>query len=167
MDTAQFGEEKKKDIGGAVWAGIGVNMRSEKDGAGVGWIVIDDGYPESPAQAAGLRRFDRLLAVDGKPLRDLAAPDASRLLRGQPGSTVSLVFQRGSERLTTSIVRAPIRLVPRTEMVRPGVAYLKIYYFAEGTGEQVRRALRSLASRGPIRALILDLRGNGGRYLTG
>src|SRR5207245_5541982 len=81
-------------------------------------------------------------------------------------SPVSLVLQRGSERLTASIVRAPIRLVPRAEMVRPGVAYLKIYYFAEGTGEQVRRALRALAAQGPIRAVVLDLRGNGGGWLS-
>jgi len=166
MDPAQFAEQKKKDAGAVVWAGIGVNIRSEKDGAGVGWIFIVDVYPESPAQAAGLKRFDRIVEVDGKPLRNMGAPDAGQLLRGQPGSTVSLVLQRGSGRLTASIVRAPIRLVPRAEMVRPGVAYLKIYYFAEGTGEQVRRALRALAAQGPIRAVVLDLRGNGGGWLS-
>ena len=166
MDPAEFAEQKKKDAGATVWAGIGVNIQSEKDGAGAGWIFILDVYPESPAQAAGLRRFDRILEVEGRPLRNMTAPDASQLLRGQPGSTVSLVLQRGSRRLTASIVRAPIRLVPRAEMVRPGVAYLKVYYFAGGTGEQVRLALRALAAKGTIRAVVLDLRGNGGGYLS-
>ena len=85
--------------GAAVWAGIGVNIQSEKDGGGAGWIFILDVYPESPAQAAGLRRFDRILEIEGRPLRNMTAPDASQLLRGQPGSTVSLVLQRGSRRL--------------------------------------------------------------------
>jgi carboxyl-terminal processing protease len=166
MDPAGFAEKKKKDAGAAVWAGIGVFMRSERDSAGVEWIFIEDVYPGSPAQAAGLKRFDRIVEVDGKSLRNVAVTDASQLLRGVPGSTASLIIQRGSARLTLSVVRAPIRLLPRAQVVRPGVAYLRIYYFSEGTGDQVRSALRSLASQGPVRAVVLDLRGNAGGYLS-
>lgn len=92
--------------------GISVTIGSERDNAGVGWIFIVDAYPESPAQAAGLERFDRILEVDGKPLRNMAVADVSHLLRGQAGSTASVVIQRGSERLAASAVRAPIRVVP-------------------------------------------------------
>src|SRR5207249_8459991 len=67
MDPAELAEQKKRSAGAAPWVGIGVTIRSEKDALGVGWIFIEDVYPDSPAQAAGLRRFDRIVTVDGKP----------------------------------------------------------------------------------------------------
>ena len=88
--------------------------------------------------------------------------DAIQLIRGPAGSTAVLVIQRGSQKLTVSVVRAPIRVIPRAELIRPGLAYLRIYSFSDGTGEQARRASRALAAHGSIRGVVLDLRGNGG-----
>ena len=166
MDPAELAEQKKRSAGAAPWVGIGVTIRSEKDAVGIEWIFVEDVYPGSPAQSAGLRRFDRIVSVDGKPLRNLTISEILQLLRGQPGSTASLVIQRGSAKLDISAIRAPIRLLPRVQMIRPGVAYVRIFYFSEGTGEQVRSALRSLAPQSAIRGVVLDLRGNGGGYLS-
>lgn len=161
-DPAQFAEMQKQYAGAAAYAGIGVTTRSEKDASGVSWIFLDDVYPHSPAEVAGLKRFDKIVEVDGKPFQNVVLADVPHFLRGPAGSTVSLVVQRRSERLTVSVVRAPIQAGVRAQMVRPGIAYLKIYYFSKGTGEEIRQALPSLAAQGSIRALILDLRGNQG-----
>jgi len=156
---------QKQYAGAAAYAGLGVTTRSEKDASGVSWIFLDDIYPQSPAEGAGLKRFDKIVEVDGRPFQNVPLADVPHFLRGPAGSTVSLVIQRRNERLTVSVVRAPIQAGVRAQIVRPRVAYLKIYNFSKGTGEQVRQALRSLGAAGPLRGLIVDLRGNsGGSY---
>ena len=63
----------------------------------------------SPAAQAGLQTGDFLRAIDGKPTRDMSAIEATRLLRGAPGSKVSLLVLRGNaaEPHTVDVVRQP------------------------------------------------------------
>jgi carboxyl-terminal processing protease len=165
MKPDRFAEEKRRDASTGVWAGTGVTLRRETDRAGASWIFIEDVYPGAPAQAAGLRRFDRIVEVDGKPVQRATVADTITLLRGQPGSTASVVILRGGERRSVQVVRAPIRLTPRADIIQPGILYLRVYYFGQGTGDQVRQLLRPLIAQGPVRALIVDLRGNSGGFV--
>lgn len=102
-----------------------------------------------------------------KPLGNLDVVAVSQLLRGPAGSTASLVVQRGSQTLHLSVTRAPIRVPPvETRWLRPGVAYVKIFEFSQGSGGELRRGLEQLSAEGRIRSIVLDLRGNPGGLIT-
>lgn len=156
-------EERQQLFGNAVFSGIGVTITQRKDAGGTGWIFVEDVFPGSPAAGAGVRRFDRILQVDGKSLQNVNTLDASQLIRGPAGSTVQLAIQRGSQTLQISVVRGSIRVPPiEGRWLRPGVAYIKLFQFSQGAGRQVRIALERLSSGRTIRSVVLDLRGNPG-----
>jgi len=139
-------------------------VRQGEDGSN--WPYAFEVYPGSPAAAGGLQRFDKITQVDGKSVKDAAAGSVSELIRGPAGSTVTIAVRRGDQAATVSAVRAPIRApLTRQELVRPGIAYVKLMDFLPGAGDGVRSALRSLAAQEQIRAVILDLRGNPGGLL--
>jgi carboxyl-terminal processing protease len=163
LDPAALREARKQLSGRPSFSGIGVVILSREDAAGVRWIFIDRVLPGSPAMKAGLRRFDRIVEADGKSLRNVTTPAASEILRGAPGSTVSLVVDREGKELRIAVVRAPIRVPPvEAKILKPGIAYLGVFEFSRGAGSSARRALEALAAEGPIRSVILDLRSNPG-----
>lgn len=167
LTPQQLREERKQLFGNPVFTGIGVTITQRKDTAGVGWIFVEDVFPGSPAEASGVRRFDRIVAVDGKSLRNVDVVAASQLIRGPAGSTAQLVVQRNNQTLQIPVVRAAIRIVPvETRWLRPGVAYVKIFGFSQGAGADVRQGLEQLAAGGTIRSIVLDLRGNPGGLIV-
>jgi C-terminal peptidase prc len=166
LDAAQYDEFTRQRAGNPAYSGIGVRLVMRQGGDGSNWPYAFEVYPDSPAAAGGLQRFDKIVQVDGKSVKDAAANDVSELIRGRAGSTVAMVVQRGDRTVTVSVVRAPIRQpLVRQELVRPGVAYVKLMDFQQGAGNELRRALRSLAAQESIRGIILDLRGNPGGLL--
>ncbi len=167
LDPSQLRESRRQLSGNPSFTGIGVTITSRKDSAGVGWIFIENVFPGSPAREAGLKRFDKILDVDGKTLVNVNTLDASQLIRGPSGSTATLGIQRSGQTLKISVVRAPIRVPPsEAEFVQPGVAYLKVFEFSQGAGRHLRAALGRLANEGSIRSVILDLRGNPGGLIV-
>jgi len=167
LDPASLRENRRQLFGNPGFTGIGVTIIQRKDPSGAAWIFVEDVFPGSPAQGAGLRRFDKILQVDGKSLENVNVLDASQVIRGPSGSTASLVIQRAGQTLNLSVVRAPIRVPPvEGEFVRPGVAYLKIFEFSQGAGRKLRQTITDLQSQQPIRSVILDLRGNPGGLIV-
>jgi carboxyl-terminal processing protease len=167
LTPVQLREERRSLSGNTVFTGIGVTITQRKDPAGVGWIFVEDVFPGSPAQGAGIHRFDKIVEVDGKSLQNLDVVDASQLIRGPAGSTASLTIQRAGQTLHLSPVRAAIRVMPvQTEWLRPGVAYVKVFGFTQGAGRQIRQGLQTLAAEAPIRSIVLDLRGNPGGLIV-
>jgi carboxyl-terminal processing protease len=119
-------------------------------------IAARDG---SPAQKAGLRTADTVRAIDGKPTRDMSVFEGSRLLRGKPGTKVTLTIIRGNaaephevvltrERASGSIVTS--RMIGTT-------GYLRIASFREGVADAVRTQAAELAKAG-AKSLIVDIR---------
>lgn len=167
LDPAALRESRRQLFGNPGFTGIGVTIVQRKDASGVGWIFIEDVFPGSPAKAAGLQRFDRILQVDGHSLENVGVVDASQLIRGPSGSTAVLVVQRGGQTRQVSVVRAPIRIPPVEDRVlQPGVIYVKVFEFSQGAGRELRRAIERLKEMGPIRSVILDLRGNPGGLIV-
>jgi carboxyl-terminal processing protease len=114
-----------------------------------------------------LKRFDRLVAVDGQPLVNKTTSDVSQLIRGTAGSSVTLTIERGGQSMQVSVTRAPIQVPPvQASLVAPGVAYLQIFEFSQGAGRQLRAGIQALQAQGPIRSAVLDLRGNPGGLIT-
>lgn len=163
LDPAALRESQRQLRGAPGFTGIGVVITSRQDPAGVGWIFVEDVFPGSPARAAGLKRFDRIVQVDGKSLKNADVLNASGLLRGPAGSNTVLVVERGGQALHVSVTRAPIRVPPvEVRFLRPGVAYLRVYAFSQGAGSSLRKAIDGLGASRSIHAAILDLRGNPG-----
>lgn len=167
MDPAQYKEHGNNLARKPRYVGIGLIVRHMKAEDGSNFFFIEDVLPESPASKAGLQEFDRILQIDGNDLKGMTSKDESELIRGPVGSTVMLTIQRKDQRLTVSVVRAAIQFQSAVaEFVRPGVAHVELFDFSEGAGNQLRSALRSLASQGPIKSVILDLRGNRGGWMV-
>ncbi len=162
-----FRETQRQVTGNPSFTGIGVEITSQKDSSGAQSIFVANVFPGSPAAQAGLKRFDRLVAVDGQSLANKTTSDVSRLIRGTAGSSVTLTVQRGGQSMQLSVTRAAIQVPPvQTSLIAPGLAYLQVYEFSQGAGRQLRAGIQALQAQGPIRSAVLDLRDNPGGLIT-
>src|SRR5207249_6796209 len=94
LDPRKLQESRAELLGRPGFTGIGVILTSRTDGAGRRWLFVEDVIPGAPAEAAGIRRFDRIVAVNGSALGNLTLPQASQLIPGPAGSTVVIAIQR-------------------------------------------------------------------------
>jgi len=133
-----------------------------------GWMTVISPLPGGPAHDAGIQTGDRIVEVDGKPMRGLALDEAQKVLRGEPGSVVRLTIERPAvaTRLKFAITRREIRVrsVQRAMMLRDGVGYVALTIFSEASAPDLRRAIDSLRGAG-MRTLLFDLRGDPGGLL--
>jgi len=115
----------------------------------------------SPAARAGLRPGDFIRAIDNRPTRDLSAYEGARLLRGAPGSKVSLLVIRGNaaDPHVIELVRESITAPEVTSrMANPTTGYIRIAEFSAETPSRVKEAIDALSKAGAAR-FALDLRG--------
>lgn len=135
------------------------------------WTYAVNPYEGKPAQRAGVQAGDRILSVDGKKTAGLTVSEVSNNLRGEPGTTVVLELEReGVEKpFKVSIVREDIHLEPvsySTVLTHDSlpfpIGYIAFGEFTEGSAQAFSNALDDLYYNHGARALIFDLRGNGG-----
>jgi carboxyl-terminal processing protease len=130
-------------------------------------VFVDNVFPGSPAEAAGLKRFDKIVAVGTTSLRDATVQKASELIRGPAGSPVILTIERAGTGSQVTVTRAPIQTHPVTaQFVQPGVAYVRLFEFSKGAARSMRAVLLGLAEQDQIRSVVLDLRGNPGGLIS-
>ena len=150
-----------------------MEMEGEYDGIGA-WVDSSGDYltivspmADSPAEKAGLKPGDRIIAVDGEDITDLDPELVIRRVLGPAGTTVTLtVLREGSdEPLDFEVTRAHIT-IPSVEgkMLDDGIAYVHIYTFGANTGSELDKILEDLMAQNPS-GIIVDLRYNGGGYL--
>jgi carboxyl-terminal processing protease len=122
----------------------------------------------TPAWEAGLQPNDRIVKIDDTVLRDFTLNQAVKMLRGKPGTEVTLAVWREKETklLTFKIKRAMIEIrdIKEARILEQGIAYIKLVEFSEETPRHFDRALADLKSKG-MTALIFDLRNNPGGLL--
>ncbi len=114
----------------------------------------------SPAARAGLQPGDFIRAIEGKPTRDLSVYDGSRLLRGAPGSKVSLLVIRGNaaEPHVIDLVREkPATVAVSGKALNATVGYVRIPAFNDTTTDTLRARIADLTKAGATR-LVLDVR---------
>ena len=145
---------------------FGVGMEINMDGA---MVIVAQPMPGSPALAAGLRRGDVIVAIDGRDARSLDSAAVRDLLRGPRGTPVTITVRREgvSEPLVMTVVRAAIQTsFVDAFWLRRGIAYLGISTFeAQNVAADVEAALLKLGEP-TITGLVLDLRGNPGGLVT-
>jgi carboxyl-terminal processing protease len=122
-----------------------------------------------PAERAGLRYGDAIIAVDGQATKDWSQSDALKHVRGEPGGEVRLTVERAGapEPVTVVIPRGevPFPSVRNFFMLRPGIGYIGLTGgFNQETSEELRDAISKLKREG-MNSLILDLRRNPGGLL--
>jgi carboxyl-terminal processing protease len=131
------------------------------------YIVIISPMVGSPAEAAGLKAGDVVIAIDGEDMTGIMPDIALLKILGPAGSTVTLTITRENveEPIDISIIRAKIT-VPSLDysIIEGDIAYIQLYQFGEDTSADFVNALQDLLAQQPA-GLILDIRGNGGGYL--
>jgi carboxyl-terminal processing protease len=146
--------------------GIGVQFRIEND-----TVTVILPVANGPSEKLGIRAGDRIVKIDGKNVAGIkiSNTDVMKKLKGPKGTTVHVsIFRRGmKELLEYTITRdvIPTYSMDIAYMPEPGIGYIRLNNFSATTHNEVHNALGRLQQNG-MKKLILDLRGNGGGYLT-
>lgn len=171
----------------AEWAGLNTELQASFGGIGArfgqdsvtGQLTCQGTFVGSPAQAAGLRPGDALLSIDGVSTAGLSFDQWLSALRGPVGTDVALEIQRaGTTGARRVVVRRAVIHVPSVRGAQrapsapwdyrlgtDGVAYVRIMSFTETVPAELDSALAAVGRSG-ARALIIDLRDNGGGLTT-
>ena len=150
-----------------------LSLQGEYEGIGA-WVDTTADYVTiiapmqgSPAEAAGLRPGDVVLAVDGQDMTGVAGDVVISYILGPRGTTVVLTIQREGEPepFDVSIVRDRI-FVPSVEgeILDSNIAYIQLFTFGTDSASELHSTLEELMAQNP-RGLIFDLRNNGGGFL--
>ena len=161
-------DELRKDTEGA-FGGVGIVIGMKE-----GYLTVVSPMEDSPAFKAGIMTGDRIIKIEGKSTERITMPDAVKKLRGEPGTDVSLTFQRPSSGQTREVklTRAEIKVdtVKDVQGKREfplgenNIGYVRVTQFNEPTATDLAKALAKLTTQG-MQGLILDLRGNPGGLL--
>jgi carboxyl-terminal processing protease len=141
--------------------GIGVVLALDK-----GELKVISPRDGSPAATAGIEPGDLIFSIDKEPIYELTLAECQRKLNGPPGTTVSLVLQRGEGApIKLTVKRAADNLQTVTARVEDGdIGYLRLVGFDDGTPVALAAAVQDLRQKtnGKLLGLVLDLRNNPG-----
>lgn len=150
------------------FGGLGIVVTKDKDDSAIKVVSpIDD----TPAQREGILSGDMILELDGEPVHDLTLHDAVQIMRGKPGTTITLTVSRedAEEPFEVEITRAIIKVQSvRGQVLEPGYAYLRISNFQLRTSADFMDQLEKLQdeSDDELQGIVLDLRNNPGGLFT-
>ncbi|MCB0395930.1 MAG: PDZ domain-containing protein [Flavobacteriales bacterium] len=146
------------------YGGIGAVIRKDGD-----YVVIAEPYETFPAHKAGLKAGDKIVDIDGKPAKGKDTQDVSKVLKGEPGTTVNIRIERPGEKklLDIQLVREEIKInsVPYYGMLDNEVGYIKLNGFTRNAAGEVKDALLALKDQNAT-SIVFDLRGNPGGLLN-
>ena len=149
------------------FGGLGVEVGREN-----GYIRVISPIDDSPADRAGIKAGDLIIQIDSKPLREMLPEEAAQMMRGAPGTDVTVTVAReGQEPFDVTITREVIAIASvRSRMIAPGYAYLRISQFRVNTGSDLEEEIEELTAENeaidqPIKGMVLDLRNNPGGIL--
>lgn len=146
------------------YGGVGSLIRQRGD-----YVVIAQPYKDSPADRAGLKIGDRIVAIDGVDAKGFTTEEVSKRMKGEPGSTFELTVERliDSSRVTLTLRRERITIpgVPYAGWAAEGIGYIQHSDFTGGCADDLRAAIDRLRDEGNLQGLILDYRGNNGGIL--
>lgn len=165
--TEYLSEEGMKQFEQAAtgkYGGIGSVIRRQDD-----CVVISEPYKGSPADRAGLKAGDRIVAVDGENTVGMSIEQVSSRLKGDPNTYVKVTVERiaDAQRVTHKIKRERITIpgITYAGWAADGIGIIRHSDFTEGCYDDMRAAIERLRSEGELKGLILDYRNNGGGFL--
>lgn len=164
--TPEENKQSKDDLGGK-FEGIGAQLGLKGNA-----VVVVAPIKGSPAEKAGVRSGDFIIAVDGEETKGWTLPQTVSKIRGEKGTKVALKLLRGEQQIDITITRDQIK-VPSVELTTETVngkkvANLKLNQFGDNTNTEWDKAVTTISSQwksNQIQGMVLDLRGNPGGYL--
>ena len=162
IPASQLSEMNEDLVGN--FEGIGIEFNIFEDTVHVLYVV-----PDGPSDKAGLHIGDKILKVNDSSIisKTLPSADIRKMIRGESGTKVKLTVLRGNTTQYYNVVRGTIPLpsLDAAYMMDGGTGYIKLNKFSETTYQEFMRALEDLKKKG-LQKLVLDLRGNGGGFIT-
>jgi carboxyl-terminal processing protease len=145
------------------FTGIGIHI-TMKDG----FVTVISPIEDTPAYKAGIKAQDRIVKVDGNPVKDLR--QAVNMMRGPKGTKVLVSIMRAGVKkpIDFELIRDIIPVVSVKALnLKPGYGYIRLSQFSSTTTQELEEALNKVESgEVPLKGLILDLRNNGGGLLN-
>ena len=147
------------------FSGIGVFIEIDKKAGNT--LMVVEPIEGTPAKEAGLKPGDHIIRINGVSTRGMSIEASSGRIRGPEGSTVTLTLQRkGVEKpFDVKVKRSSIVVSSLTKEMKGDIGYIKLRFFGETTRDEFYKALREFHKQG-VKGLIVDLRNNGGGYIT-
>ncbi len=141
------------------FGGLGIEI-TLKDGV----LTVVAPIEDTPAYKAGLKSKDMIIKINGKSTLGMSLQDAVKILRGKPGTKVTLTILRKKQAkpFDVTITRAIIHVKSVKYKKIGNIGYLRIAQFQQGTTQEVKNALNKLKN---IKGLVIDLRNNPGGLL--
>ncbi len=148
------------------YAGIGSVIRFHTD---KNTTVLSEPYEGMPAQKAGLKAGDLLITIDGKPVKGMNTDSVSDMLRGEPGTKLTIEYERPGKKGTSKvkIERESIAMpaIPYYGLQENNIGFIQLTSFTDGCAKEMRRAIIELKKQGAT-SFVIDLRSNGGGLLN-
>ena len=155
-------EAQRSSLEGREYDGIGAYVDTDGE-----YLTIISPISGSPADMAGLRPGDKIIAIDGQDMTGVDPEEARLKVLGPAGTSVILTVRREGEPepLDITVTRAHISIKSAEgKMLKDNIAYVDINTFGDNTTAEVRSTLNTLLAENP-RGIIIDLRNNGGGWL--
>jgi len=133
-------------------------------------VYISEPYEGFAAQKSGLMAGDKILEINGTSAKNKSTEEVSKILKGQPGTSVSLLIERKSVAEPFNVIfdreKVTINSVPYSDYINDDIGYVKLRSFTRGCAEQLKKSIVELSNKKDLKGLILDLRSNPGGLLN-
>ena len=164
MEPEEFKNLQIDTSGELTGVGIQIALDEETD-----YIQVVSPIEDTPAYEAGILARDLIIAIDGQSTQGMELNEAVKLIRGKPGSEVTLTIQRQNREVDYEITRARIEVHPvrsRLHETSPGeaVGYIRLNQFSSNAPEEMRAAIKEMQDQ-KVEGYVLDLRSNPGGLL--
>ena len=147
------------------YGGIGALIQYDGE-----YTRISDPYEGWPAQKAGLQAGDAILSVNGVDTHQKTTEQVSELLKGQPGTEVTLKIRRyGVDKpIEKTLKREKVKIdnIPYATVFDNGIAYISLSGFTREAGKEMKEKLVGMKKDHDLKGVVIDLRGNGGGLLN-
>ena len=139
--------------------GIGVNIYSN-----AGKIEVFNVIPSTPADLAGVKQGDIIVAVDSKDINGMNVSEVASIVRGPENSVVELTLLRNNKKILKKIKRKEIKIKNvKSSIIDNHIGYIQIISFMGGTTPN--EFIEALENTKDTDSIIIDLRGNTGGLL--
>jgi len=147
------------------YGGIGAVITKRDD-----YVYVSEPYQGYPAQKAGLMAGDKILEINGKSAKGKTTEEVSKVLKGQPNTSVTLLIERKSFKnpfeVTFNRAKVSVKSVPYSAYIQEGIGYIKLRSFTRDCANHVKESIQQLKKEAKLNGLILDLRNNPGGLLN-
>lgn len=159
--TADEAAAYQAALHGEVGAGVGIEMALRD-----GYVRVLRTLPDNPAREAGVLAGDIIYKIDGEEVYTEDTETIANKLKGEPGTEVTLTVARDGEEKSFTLTRETINNVSAYVDYRDHTAIITVTRFDNDTGTKIQQIVRDEFPDHDVQKVILDLRNNGGGYVS-